>query len=320
MASPARGWHGCVMTDTVTLTSNQLTARISPHGARLETLCFEGGPSLVLHTDPDTHPDWRSFYPGAIVGPVANRVKGGRFTLNGTTCQMPCNENGIAALHSGPDGLDQRVWTITDQSASDLHLHITLPDGDGGLPGTREIEAHYAVRDATLTLTITARTDAPTPINIAHHPYWRLGDAAAHLLQVAAPHYLPVDARNIPTGEIAPVTGTAFDHSAPRPLDPQVDHNLCCATARRDRPTHLATLTGTNGLQLDVDSTEPGLQVYAGAHLPTLPGTDIAPFAGIALEPQGWPDAVNQPHFPSVLCAPDQPYRQITRYRITRAT
>ncbi|MEP5632870.1 MAG: aldose epimerase family protein [Tateyamaria sp.] len=308
------------MTDQITLVSDGLRATVSPHGARLKTLSYQGSASLTLHADPSRHPTWRDVYPGAIVGPVANRVAGGRVPLNDVIHHMPCNENGITALHSGPNGLDQQMWQVVLQTSNEVHLCALLPHETGGLPGTRAINVHYKVEGATLTLSITAVTDAPTPINIAHHPYWRLGDARDHRLQIPATHYLPVNGDNIPTGQIAPVANTPFDHAHPKQLDPSVDHNFCIKTVASNVPTRLATLHGSDGLALRINSTEPGLQVYAGAHIPTLPGTDIAPFAGIALEPQGWPDAVNHPNFPPILCAPGHPYRQITQYCIGRDT
>lgn len=307
------------MSDPFVLTSSHLRATIAAHGARLETLSYLGGASLVLHADPVQHPGWRDLYPGAIVGPVANRVAGGRVRIGAQDYQMPCNENGVTALHSGPDGLDQRTWRVLGQTDSDLRLGITLPDGDGGLPGTREIAVHYALAGDTLTLDITATTDAPTPINIAHHPYWRLGDARAHRLWVDAAQYLPVNADNVPTGDIADIAGTRFDHRTPQPLDKGVDHNFCIAHTARDTPARVATLTGGDGLTLHIDSTEPGLQVYAGAYLATLPGTDIAPHAAIALEPQGWPDAPHHAGFPDIVYTPARPYRQITRYTVHTA-
>ncbi|WP_299731481.1 aldose epimerase family protein [uncultured Tateyamaria sp.] len=308
------------MNDTITLTSQNLRATFSPHGARLETLCFEGGPSLILHADSSEHPEWRTVYPGAIVGPIANRVRGGNVPIHGQVFQMPRNENGMTALHSGPDGLDQRIWDVIHQSNSDVQFRAQLVPGDGGLPGARTITVHYRLEAATLILDISAETDAPTPFNIAHHPYWRLGDAQDHRLQVNATHYLPVDDRNLPTGEIAPVAGTSFDHLSPKAPDPDVDHNFCIARQRRDVPEPVATLTGTDGLTLQIDSTAPGLQVYAGGFLPTLVGTEVKPGAGLALEPQDWPDSVNCPEFPDILSTPRRSFRQITRYRLFRAT
>ncbi|WP_223421186.1 aldose epimerase family protein [Tateyamaria pelophila] len=305
------------MTQTFTLASSDLTVTISPLGARLETLRFQGGPSLLLHSD---DPAWRNSYAGTIVGPVANRVKGGQVRIDGKTYQMPCNENGVTALHSGPDGLDRQTWQVITHDSAALHLRCTLTDGAGGLPGNRVFDATYRVDGPCLSLDIRATTDAATPISLAHHPYWRLGDASDHRLCVAAETYLPVDARNVPTGHILPVAGTVFDHRHPRPLDPQTDHNFCIATARRSAPVRVATLHGSNGLTLRIDSTEPGLQVYAGGLMPDMPDAGIKPGAGIALEPQGWPDSPNQPGFPSIIACPDTAYWQKTSYRIAIAT
>lgn len=316
----ATACHCAAMPDAITLASDRMTATISPYGARLETLCFEGGLSLVLHADPGQHPTWRGFYPGAIVGPVANRVRGGGMVIDGQSYRMPCNENGVTALHSGPDGLDRRMWQTVQRTDSDAQLCCVLAAGDGGLPGNRTITVHYALEGATLTLMITATTDAPTPISIAHHPYWRLGCAADHRLTVRADHYLPVDDLNLPTGQIVSVTGTGFDFRTPRALPPWIDHNLCLSDQRHATPHTAAVLTGSDGLRMTLKTTEAGLQVYGGAYLPTLPGTDIAPHAGTALEPQGWPDAVNTPGFPPVIATAARPFKQITQYCFDRAT
>ena len=305
------------MTHVFTLASSDLTATISPLGARLETLLFQGGPSLVLHSD---DPAWRDSYAGTIVGPVANRVKGGQVRIDGRTYQMPCNENGVTALHSGPEGLDRQHWDVIAHDAQALHLRCTLADGAGGLPGNRVFDVIYSIEGSCLSLDISATTDATTPISVAHHPYWRLGDPSDHRLCVDAETYLSVDARNVPTGDILPVAGTVFDHRRPCALDPQTDHNFCVATERRSAPARVATLYGTDGLTLRIDSTEPGLQVYAGGFLPNIPDAGITPGAGIALEPQGWPDATNQGNFPSIIACYDTAYYQKTCYLISFAT
>ncbi|MEO0380740.1 MAG: aldose epimerase family protein [Pseudomonadota bacterium] len=308
------------MSDTFTIQSDRLRATLSPHGARLEALHLDAGPSRVLHADPIQHPEWRDTYAGAIVGPVANRVRNGAFTLDRHRYQMPCNENEITALHSGPDGVDCQVWEVRAVHPARLCLALALPHGAGGLPGAREIDVEYSIHKTTLCVDIWMRTDRPTPAAFAHHPYWRLGDARAHRLQINATDYLPIDAQNLPTGDVAPVAQTAFDHRSFAMPDPHVDHNFCISKTRHDSPQPVATLIGSDGVRMTVESTEPGLQVYAGAFLPTLPGTDIAPGVGLALEPQGWPDAVNHPKFPSVLCTPEHPYHQTTRYTFDTVT
>ncbi|MEM6371647.1 MAG: aldose epimerase family protein [Pseudomonadota bacterium] len=304
------------MEATLTLRSEKLTATLSACGARLDTLCVGSGPSLVLHAGGDHVDLWRACYAGAIVGPVANRVAGGRVPIGDRTFQMPCNEAGVTALHSGPDGLDVRIWSVQACSDSRVHYQTVLGDGESGLPGHRVIDATYTLEAESLTVEIHATTDAPSPINIAHHPYWRLGDARAHRLQIEADTYLPVTDLNLPTGQIAAVAGTRFDHRQPKVVDPGLDHNFCLARAERTAPAPVATLLGADGVRLHIESTAPGLQVYAGSGLPCLAGTDIAPGAGLALEPQGWPDAVNRAGFPHSIYTPDRPYRQVTRYRI----
>lgn len=290
---------------------------VDPDGARLRSLRLDKGPNLILDVDDAKSPGLRDAYGGTVVGPVANRVRRGQVPLGDTVHQMPWNENGTTALHSGPNGLDRAIWTVAAQDRTALHLTHHLPHGDGGLPGNRDIDLWFEVFGNTLTFRVTMTTDAPTPASIAHHPYWRV--TPDHKLRVHAKHYLPTDHANLPTGVVAPVSGTVFDHRKPRSIDPGTDHNLCVAKATRAQPAAMATLTTPSHI-LDIASTEPGLQVYAGAALPTLPDADIAPLAGVALEPQQWPDAVNNPNFPNVICTSDHPYSQVTEYTLTPAT
>ncbi|MEP1353236.1 MAG: aldose epimerase family protein [Tateyamaria sp.] len=308
------------MSNQITIGSDRLRATLSRDGARLETLHLDGGPSLVLYADADQHPEWRDCYPGAIVGPIANRVRGGAFDLDGRSYQMPCNENGVTALHSGPDGIDRQDWALSEQQDSLVAFRLELADGKGGLPSARQVDVVYEITEATLRLEVSMTTERPTPAAFAHHPYWRLGHASAHKLQINATHYLPIDAQNLPTGALAPVANTAFDHRTAAAPHLGIDHNFCISNTRVEPAQPVATLTGADGLRLRIDSTEPGLQVYAGAFLPTLPGTGIEPGAGLALEPQGWPDTVNHQVFPSVLCTPERPYRQITLYHLDTVT
>ncbi|WP_299545835.1 galactose mutarotase [uncultured Tateyamaria sp.] len=305
------------MSSTYTIRSNRLIATFDPDGARMRNLYFDKGPNLVLDVDDAVTQDLRDTYGGTIVGPLANRVRGGQVPIGGKVHHMPCNENGSTALHSGPDGLDRAVWTVAAQDRAALQFTHHLPDGHGGLPGNRDIDLWFEVADNTLTLRITMTTDAPTPASIAHHPYWRV--TPDHQLLIDATHYLPTDDANLPTGTIAPVADTPFDHRTARAINENTDHNFCIAKEPRERPVPIAILTTPSHI-LQIASTEPGLQVYSGAFLPTIPEADIAPLTGVALEPQGWPDAVNHPGFPNVMCTPDHPYSQTTQYTLQHAT
>lgn len=313
----------------LTIRSDVLTARILPFGATLAGLHLRDRPeNLVLgFADPQDHARLPVFA-GAIVGPVANRVRGGRLTLGGQTHQMPRNE-GENTLHSGPDGLHARIWHVQAHDADTLHLGITLTDGDCGLPGNRRISATYHLSGDRLTLTICARTDRITAMNLAHHPYWTLdslGDTASHTLRIDADHFLPTDAQDLPTGVVHPVTGSPFDFRTARqvPRDPALDLNFCLSQTPAPQIRPVATLTGCTGTRLSIATDAPGLQVYNGAFLPDRPGVlpgnrALRPFHGMALEPQYWPDAPHHLHFPQITLGPDQPWQQTTFYSITSA-
>ena len=204
------------------LRNADLHASLRLRGAALVGLRFAPDDlNLVLgFADPEAH-DHVPIYAGALVGPIANRLQGGRLQIDGQTYQMDLNEGGITTLHSGPDGLHARNWDVLQQSKAAVTLGCTLPDGACGLPGTREITARYSLDGSTLILKITATTDAATPINIAAHPYWNLdgqGDLRSHRLHLNTNQYLPTDADNLPLNAPEDTTGSLFDFSTPRAI------------------------------------------------------------------------------------------------------
>ncbi|MFT5786449.1 MAG: aldose 1-epimerase [Ascidiaceihabitans sp.] len=311
--------------ERIHLSAGDFLAEIAPFGATLTRFRFKGR-DLILGLKPNSNSALDNFYAGALVGPVANRISNGQIKIDGRIFQMERNEKGTTALHSGSDGLHNQVWKMVDKTPSTVSLTCQLPDGHGGLPGNRNISITYTLDAARLTITITAVTDQRTPMNIAHHPYWALEpDQSKTMLSINARTYLPKDAKGLPTGEIASVTNSAFDFTRPQPIGPTatLDHNWCLSTEKHTSPQHAATLRTTDGLQLDITTTEVGLQVYTGSGLPNLEastsiGPKIGPNTGIALEPQGWPDAPNQPAFPSIMLNRNKTYQQITRYIVTQ--
>jgi len=314
------------MSEPLILRSRGLELRILPLGAALIGVRFAGQPrNLVLgFQDPSDH-GRIPIYAGAIVGPVANRVGAGRVTLAGDTYQMPLNEAGKTTLHSGPDGLHAQTWEVQEQGPDHVRLRCHLPDGACGLPGNRIFHATYSVTDAQFTLLLEATTDQPTAINLAAHPYWNLDgrtDVCGHSLQVSAAHYLSTDRLNLPTGQTPTAGDDFYDFTTaqPVPVSAPLDVNYCLDADEPSAPA--AVLTGSDGTTLRMTTTAPGLQVYNGAYLPPdAPPAEgfppIAPFAAIALEPQHWPDAPNNPAFPQITLLPDQQYRQETRYELT---
>jgi len=260
-----------------------------------------------------------SRYLGAIVGRYANRIAYARFTLDGTTYRLTANQ-GPHHLHGGRRGFDKVVWRATpfrtDATAGIVLTH-TSPDGDEGYPGTLDARVTYTLTDRqALVVDYLATTDRPTAVNLTQHSYFNLagaGDILGHLLQIDADAITPVDEGLIPTGAMAPVGGTPFDFRSPTPVgarlgadDEQLrrgggyDHNF---VVNRTGPglVHAARLADpVSGRTLDVHTTEPGLQLYAGAR------------AGLCLETQHYPDSPNQPGFPSVILRPGAAYRSQT--------
>jgi aldose 1-epimerase len=269
-------------------------------------------------------------YMGATCGRFANRIAGGSFTLDGVTHQLDRNE-GANQLHGGSAGFDSRDWIITEVSATQVSFSLTSVDGDMGYPGRMEARCTYRLLGGLrLMVEMTATTDAPTIVNLAHHSYYNLaghgsGDILGHSLQLGAQAYLPVDTTNIPTGEIAPVAGTAFDFTSARRIGQLLpgpggfDHCFCLdqALARvcgEDLRICAALSDPASGRRLRIWTTAPGVQVYTGAHFDGTPGKAGAHyprFGGVALETQGYPDAPNHSGFPSTRLDPGQTYRHL---------
>jgi len=312
--------------DRLTLLSGDLTVSLLTYGAILNDVRLAGvDHSLTLGSDDLAAYEGPLKYHGAIVGPVANRIAQARASLDGHRYVFDANEGGTTTLHGGYVGTHARVWQVTGLGADWAGLRLMLADGEGGFPGNRVITVRYAVLPGNvLELVLEAVTDAPTWINLAHHGYWNLSGAATtegHRLMIHADRYTPVDGQMIPTG-VAAVEGTAFDFRTARPIGAgqpdRYDHNFCLSD-QREELREVTVLTGPGGFSMRLSTTEPGLQVYDAARNSSAPfrgfgGEVYGPFSGIAIEAQGWPDALNQPGFPSIVLRPDAVYRQVTRW------
>ena len=310
---------------TKTISGGGLTARILSWGATLQSLVPDWQDSSVIvgAEDPAAYRADLLYF-GAIVGPVANRIADGRFTLNGRDFTLDRNEAGRTTLHGGANGFGERNWEITDAGADYVTLEIDHPDGLCGFPGPIKTAVTYRLPgDQVLEIEITGHAGADAVFNPAFHGYWNLDggpDILNHRLTVAADRYTPVDERLIPLGHAAPVADTPFDYRSAKPIARDIDHNLCTGNARGTL-RHVATLEGEKN-RLTIATTEPGLQVYAGANSPSgrwagLDGRPFGPNAGIALEPQLWPDAPNTPGFPTAKIAAGERMTQLSRFRLT---
>ena len=335
--------------EAVTLTArNGVSARILSYGATLQRL---SGPDrngtiadvLLGYDDARDYADHPNFF-GVTVGRYANRIAGGKFTLDGKAYQLPLNDK-VNSLHGGTRGFDKQPWRIVAVRDGSVTLALTSPDGDQGYPGRLDVTVTYALADdGALTISYAAATDRPTIVNMTNHGIFNLAGegspagAIGHRLTIPARAITPVDARLIPTGALRPVAGTVFDFRGGRVIadglrdgrDPQIvmgrgyDHNFALDKGATATPQLAARLEDpVSGRVLEVSSTEPGVQFYTDNFLD---GTYIGKSKhvyrmgdGIALEPQKFPDSPNQPAFASARVDPGKPYRHVMIYKLSVA-
>lgn len=312
----------------VTIERGGLSAAILSYGAILQDLSLAGHDrSLILgYDDIASYLQDRNYF-GAIVGRVANRISKGSAVIKGTQHALNQNIEGGHQLHGGRDGTAYRTWSITEHSTTHVTLQDTLPDGHMGYPGTLTVIARFEIlSDQRLSLDIEAVSDAPTLCNFAHHSYFNLGSGdtiEGHRLQVFANRYVVVDDEGIPTGEVRTVSQTDFDFRIEKSLNEQsrYDHNLCLSDQRQLLRQVARLYAPDDNIELSISTTEAGLQVYTGHGIngagQGASGRLFGPLAGIALEPQAWPDAVNNDAFPCTLLLPEQTYRQRSVFQFT---
>lgn len=314
---------------SVQIATDHLTARVHPFGASLCDLRLTGHPHPLVQTYGDDAVPLQPNFAGAVIGRFANRIAGGRTLVAGQALTLERNDMGVNALHGGSYGFARRWWVVEEQADDAVTLLLHSHDGDAGYPGALTLRATYRITaPATLTLDITATTDATTIMNICHHPYFTFDGAETvsdHVLHIAADRYLPVDAALIPRNP-QPVAGTAFDFRAPRPIgaDGTLFNNTYCIGDAPWQPLRpVANLTGGD-IRMTLSTTQAGLHFYDGykvaAPRRAISGKQtFGPRSALCLEAQGWPNAPNRPDFPSALLEPEQTYHHRTEYAFSKS-
>lgn len=315
--------------ERIRLQSGKIRANVLTLGAIVQDVRMDGvAHPLVLGADTLTPYLGPMAYFGAMVGRYANRIAHGSFSIDGQSHHLSRNFRDRHCLHGGRTGSARQLWQITAQDANSVHLSLRMPDGENGFPGNLDVSLIITLTENALQFDLSANTDRTTPVSFSHHGYFALDDTgslAQHKLRIAAGHYLPVNHDLIPTGEIAPVAETRLDFNHARSLsDVVLDHNFCLSAAQTYCRPVAWLESRESGLQMQIDTTEPGLQVYTAGHLPEsgvvgLDGRHYGTFAGVALEAQAWPDSPNHPNFPSPLLHPAATYHHSTRYSFTNA-
>ena len=323
-----------------TLESDSLRVRITDYGGRVVSLEMrepEGGWfDVLLGFDNAAEYAKAGGAFGALLGRNANRIARGELTIDGRQYQLAANDRG-ATLHGGPKGFDMVLWQVRAVGRDELLLAYVSPDGDQGFPGELRVEAHYRIRGAALLLELQAETSAPTVVSLSAHPYFNLAGAASgdildHEVTIAADRFLPTDATQIPTGEIRAVDGTPFDFRQPaaigariRRTDPQLlngqgyDHYYVLGPQTGPEPRFAARARDPrSGRYVEIHTTQPGLQFYSGNQLngsvAGRGGVIYRQSAGLAFEPQGFPDAPHHPSFPTTVLRAGV-YREVIEYR-----
>jgi len=308
----------------IDVVSDTLTAVLTDYGARLVELHVPDASGstadVVLGYDDLAAYESATPYVGATCGRYGNRIGAGSFRLGEVTHRLDINE-APNHLHGGRRGFDRLIWDLdVDETAGTITFSLESPDGDQGYPGTVLATTTYRFEGPVVTIEMTAVTDRTTIVNLVHHSYWNLGGHASgpvvdHELQIEADHYTPVDDELIPTGELSVVDGTPFDFRTRRPIGDAVayDHNWVLRTGAA--PVRRAAILRDpgSGRMLTVETTEPGLQFYAGGGLPAdlvaKGGGRYGPNAGLALETQRFPDSPNHDGFPDATLVPGDRYR-----------
>jgi aldose 1-epimerase len=307
------------------LAGRDIRAEIGELGASLHRLQARVGrdkwQDLILSRDDVRRNDGSYF--GATIGRLANRTAGGRLQLDGREHQLTPNE-GPNHLHGGSPGFADLPWTVANLGEGRVRLRLVSPDGDQGYPGQLLTFATFTLTASGLRVVYFATSNRPTVVNLTLHPYFNLDGAATiedHVLSVRATRYTPTGEDHIPTGEIAAVEGTALDLRRPRPLRETLADLAAQGLSRAGGLNHNLVVDGS-GLreharlsapgerQVIVRSDAPAVQLYSAGHLGA---------AGLAIEPQGFPDAPNHPEFPSVVLRPGRAYTRVIEFVVSQA-
>jgi aldose 1-epimerase len=278
-------------------------------------------------------------YLSTLIGRFGNRICKGKYTLEGKEYQLAIN-NGPNALHGGPTGFHKRVWDAEQLDGQTLKLHYVAADMEEGFPGQLDMTVIYSFSDDDeLIIDYKGFTDKTTIVNMTNHGYFSLAGIANPtptvddlICCINADYYLPIDDTSIPLGCIAPVKGTPFDFTSPKPVGQDIDaddvqikngagYDHCFVLNKKEvgELSFAAKICDPkSGRTMEVYTTEPGVQVYTDNWATGYPGQNGATFprrSAICFEAQHFPDTPNRPYFPSAVLHPGETYTQKTIYK-----
>lgn len=327
--------------DNVDLTelrnTNGTIATITNFGARLVDWVYDDVNLVIGYANYEQYLNTTEYYYGATIGRFANRIANGKFSLNGKEYSLHIN-NPPNHLHGGEMGFHNCIWNVEHQSTSEVVLMYYSKDGEENYPGNLTVQLTYRLTEKDeLEITYNATTDADTIVNLTHHSFFNLNGAGSgtilnHLLQLNAGRYTPIDENLIPTGEIADVVNTPLDFLQPHRIGERInedyeqlrfgvgyDHNYVL-----DGTQPAAVVTGDQTqITMEVFTDQPGMQFYSGNFMKgatTIKGGYADDYrTAFCLETQHFPDAPNQPAFPTTVLKAGAAFKSKTTYRLSRA-
>lgn len=332
--------------------SQGLEASIITYGATLQSVLMPDKNGKVEDVvlgfdDVKGYQDNGTVYFGATIGRFGNRLAGGTFELDGKTYRVPLNDK-TNSLHGGSQGFDKRLWKAQEAKSADsvgVKLSYLSPDGEMGFPGALLTEVTYSLNERNeLKIEYRATTDKPTVLNLTNHSYFNLagagnGDILKQVATLHASHYTPVNDKLIPTGELPAVAGTPMDFLKPtafgqhikddhpqlkyaEPKQGGFDFNWVLDTKGDVKKLAAEVRDPRSGRRLQLFTTEPGVQLYTGNFLDGSihgkGGKQYPHWGAFTLETQHYPDAPNQPTFPSTRLDPGKAYTQTTVFKFLK--
>ncbi len=314
-------------------------AHVLTLGATLQSFIFadKNGEARDLLLGFDTVEDYltKSNYQGATVGPYCNRIGGAAIDINGKHYELVANEKGVNNLHSNGE-FSYRPWKALVPDADCVEMSYVSPDGEGGFPGETKVQVVFKLsQDNKLSIRYHGVSDRDTYLNFTNHAYFNLngydsGEILGHTLRIDADAFTPVDAMSIPTGGSMPVEGTPFDFRTAKKIGLEIeadheqlkmtggyDHNYCLCDGPRDLCEIGEAMAEESGIKMNIYTTLPGVQFYAGNFLAGKTGKKGLPMnkrTGFCLETQYYPDTPHRPEFPTCLFKAGEAYESETVY------
>jgi aldose 1-epimerase len=347
ITTTAWGGVGGKGVDLFTLTNAKgMEAKITNYGAVITSVRVPGQGGAMARVvqgfdrlEDYASPDYSGRY-GAIIGRFANRIKGNSYQIKGVNYHIARDAYVVNDSNNKP--YDERVWSAETKDGNEPQLILSLVDraGSMGFPGTVRVTVTYTLtRNNVLRIAYRAISDKDTIISLTNHAYFNMagdlsGPVLDQLLTVNADAITAVDEKNVPTGVMRPVAGTAFDFRTPTPIgahindpDPAIqrakgfDQNYAINGAPGTLRLAARLADPKSGRVLEEWTTQAGLQVYSGNYSP--PPVGLAKgyglHTGVALEAQAFPNAPNIPTFPSALLPQGTVYGEVTEYRFSIA-